>query len=162
MRYRHTFVLIAPRPRPGFSVFRNQLMSPELYELIRNYVVEHLRHKKWELFSHYPRVILCTPTEDYTNQIHQFILRLICWKCSPRYDRWTLQVRNFHVGGCDHSRSEFWPDIQNIHAVVEPSHRQYLRNTAAWLHGEYRPNKKRKPRNNRRGGNRSRTFRRRR
>ena len=98
MKHRHTFVLIAPRPRPGFSVFRNELMSPEIYEIFRNSVVEHLKSKKWELFTHYPRVALCTPTENFISQIHQYIIRLICWKCSPRYDNWTLQMKNLHIG----------------------------------------------------------------
>ena len=142
-------MLVSPKTYPAFSVFRDT-MSPDEYDLYNYRITATLKSKNEELFMLYPRVALCTPSEEYPRALHQYISRLICWKCSPRYDSWTLQMKHLHIGGCDEDYHDFWPEIKKIDAIVEPKFRQHLRNNVWWLKGFNKKPKYNKKKFNRR------------
>ena len=125
----HVFVLVSPKKFPS----DHNLMSFKAYDDFNFMITRSLRSHKKDLFQRYPRVMLCSPSYEYPRNLHQYISRLLCWKCSPRLAEWTLQAKNLHIGGCDNQYDEFWPDIQDINANVHPKFLRRIINEQRWL-----------------------------
>ena len=125
----HVFVLMAPKRCPIIQ----DIMPTQEYEIHRINITVTLRKYKEYLFEVFPKVVLCSPAEQYAYKVHQYLSRLICWTCSPRYDTWTLQLKELHIGGCNDQPNEFWPEIQKITANVEPHFRRWIRKNLRWL-----------------------------
>ena len=125
----HVFVLVSPKKFPS----DHALMSYKDYNNFNFEITKILRSYKKDLFELYPRVMLCSPSYEYARNLHQYISRLICWRCSPILDYWTLQAKNLHIGGCDNDYEEFWPDIRNINANVHPEFLRHILKQQRWL-----------------------------
>ena len=125
----HVFVLVSPKKFPS----DHDLMSFKEYDDFNFFITKNLRSHKEDLFKLYPRVMLCSPSYDYPRNLHQYVSRLLCWRCSPRLDEWTLQAKMLHLGGCDDQFQEFWPEITDINANVHPKFLRNILKRQKWL-----------------------------
>ena len=116
MEENHMFVLVAPK---RCEVVQNLMPTP-LYEEYRKRITEVLNKNKQTLFEVSYKVALCSPAQFYGYRIHQYICRLVCWSCRPTYKKYTLQLQELAIGGCDDQYNEFWPDITDLTANVKP------------------------------------------